>query len=625
MNSTTRIAPGGKHRRFIRRAPSDPGLAALAMDLHLLSRGSVRKISAHGPVLAARPARRRPSSSTFTSVLGTPDRQLVGALSGCWAISLAAFWWWWFAPAHRTSVAGLTATCAVLAYITCYPAFFVVAANRLSRVSRSLGVPDLRVAFVVTKAPSEPWDVARSTLCAMREQDFPVPYDVWLCDEAPAAEVLGWCAEHCVAVAARQSAEDYHRVTWPRRTRCKEGNLAYFYDHWGYRDYDVVAQLDCDHRPSPTYLTEMVRPFADPAVGYVAAPSVCDANAANSWAARGRLYREAVFQGAFQLGHNDGGAPVCIGSHYAVRTAALRDIGGIGPELAEDFSTSFLLNSAGWHGAFAIDAEAHGDGPNTFAAMLVQEFQWSRSLTAIFLRLIPGNIGHLPWPLRIRFLYPLIYYPLLVLSTLGGLLLAVLAAVTGRPWIDVNYFVFLAHWWSIWGWLLLLTLFLRRRGLLRPRKAPVVSWEIWLYALARWPYIALGICSALAQTLRPRPVTFRVTPKGPGGLEPLPVRLMLPYLLISTGSSAAALHAEASNNAVGYAFLCVAAGLMYSIVGIAVPYLHASEAATPCKLPTRVSLLRTSLGPLVIGCISLLTAGLALVRYPAYAFHVLRI
>ena len=40
-------------------------------------------------------------------------------------------------------------------------------------------------------------------------------------------------------------------------------------------------------------------------------------------------------------------APSCIGSHYAVRTHALKTIGGIGPELAEDFSTSFLLTSAG--------------------------------------------------------------------------------------------------------------------------------------------------------------------------------------------------------------------------------------------------------------------------------------
>jgi cellulose synthase/poly-beta-1,6-N-acetylglucosamine synthase-like glycosyltransferase len=594
------------------------------MDLHRLSRGGVQKISASGPALAPRPRFRRLSRSTFTAALNIRARVLVAALSLGWVVCLADFWVWWLAPAHRTSLPGLAINSAILLYLTCYPASFVIAANRLRRVSPAVAVPELHVAFVVTRAPSEAWVLARSTLCAMKSQQFPFRYDVWLCDEDPGPEVLDWCAEHCVFLATRKTAPDYHRATWPRRTKCKEGNLAYFYDNWGYRAYDVVAQLDCDHRPSPTYLAEMIRPFADPAVGYVAAPSVCDANAAASWAARGRLYREATFHGAFQLGHSDGWAPACIGSHYAVRTSALRDIGGIGPELAEDFSTSFLLSSAGWHGTFAIGAEAHGEGPNTFAAMLVQEFQWSRSLTAILLGLVPRNLRRLSWPLRSRFIYALLFYWLLALSTLGGLVLALVAAVTGKPWIDVNYFAFLLHWWSISAWLILLTLFLRQHGLLRPPDAPVLSWEIWLYALTRWPYIALGIAVAMVQRLRPRPTTFKVTPKGAGGLEALPSRLMVPYLFISTGSSAAALYGETSHNAVGYVFLCIAAAFAYSVVSVAVPLLHAVEAADRYRVPRPDSLRRTSLLPLILGCLSLAAACLALVRYPAYAFHVLR-
>ena len=367
----------------------------------------------------------------------------------------------------------------------------------------------------------------------------------------------------------------------------------------------------------------MVRPFADPAVGYVAAPSICDANAAISWAARGRLHREAVFHGAFQLGHSDGWAPACIGSHYAVRTAALRDIGGIGPELAEDFSTSFLLNSAGWHGAFAINAEAHGDGPSTFAAMLVQEFQWSRSLTAILLGLVPRNLRRLPWSLRMRFMYALFFYSMLVMSTLGGLVLAPIAAVTGKPWIHVNYFAFLLHWCAISLWLFLITLLLRRNDLLRPRRAPVLSWENWLYTLVRWPYIASGIYTAVVQWLRPRPVTFKVTPKGPRGLEKLPVRLLSPYLFISVGSATAALYGEASNNAVGYVFLCIAGGCIYSAACVAVPLLHAIEAGARCGLPIRLSIYRTSLWPLIAGGVSLAPVCLALFLYPAYALHVL--
>ncbi len=139
-------------------------------------------------------------------------------------------------------------------------------------------------------------------------------------------------------------------------------------------------------------------------------------NANRSWAARGRLYKDAGLHGPSQSGCNQGLAPVCHGSHYAVRTAVLRAIGGIGPELAEDFTTSFLMNAAGWQGAFAIDAEAHGEGPPTFAAFLVQEHQWSRSLTAFGLGMSVHDWRRFSWPVRVRFGLAMIYYPMLALT-----------------------------------------------------------------------------------------------------------------------------------------------------------------------------------------------------------------
>ena len=151
-----------------------------------------------------------------------------------------------------------------------------------------------------------------------------MPYDVWLADEKLTDEVVDWCAAHGVRMSSREGVAEYHNASWPRRTKCKEGNLAFFYDNWGYRDYDVVAQLDADHVPEPDYLRRMVAPFADPRVGYVAAPSICDRNAESSWSARGRLYAEAVLHGSTQAGCNAGYAPSCIGSHYAVRTAGAR-------------------------------------------------------------------------------------------------------------------------------------------------------------------------------------------------------------------------------------------------------------------------------------------------------------
>ena len=593
-------------------------------DLYFRSDGNVVDAPPSGPVLA-RSSRvpRRPRPGTFVPLLSGRDRVLVGALTAAWVAALVFFWTWWLEPAHRVGWVGLVVNSLLIGYVTAIPVYFLILANRLREVDPRIAVPSLRVAFVVTRAPSEHWALARTTLTAMRVQQYPYAFDVWLCDEAPTEEILGWCRAAGVHVSSRNGVPDYHRATWPRRTRCKEGNLAFFYDNWGYAGYDVVAQLDCDHVPAPTYLAEVVRPFADPAIGYVAAPSVCDANAAGSWAARGRLHREGTFHGPFQAGHNDGLAPIGIGSHYAVRTSALRAIGGIGPELAEDFSTSYLLNSAGWRGAFALRAEAHGDGPLTFAAMLTQEFQWSRSLTTLMYDLVPGHLGRLSWPLRIRFGYSLLYYTLLAVSVVGGLALPPIAAVTGAPWVDVDYLAFLAHWWPMSVVLIAITLVLRRRGLLRPVDAPVLSWENWLYALTRWPYNAWGVAAAMMQQIRPKPITFKVTPKSVDGLEPLATGLVLPFVVITTALSTAALVGEFSTTAVGYVGLCLLGALTYAVVSLAVCVLHAGEAARAAGERTRTALVATVRRPLTATFVALVPLVTAITLYPGYALAVL--
>ncbi|WP_063753087.1 glycosyltransferase, partial [Streptomyces resistomycificus] len=558
---------------------ADPDEAMLRTHLWTLSAGNVVDAPPDGPVFGKPRRALTPGAASWIPRLGRLDRIKVSLLAVCWWTALVCFWEWWLRPEHRAGLAGFAVNSALLLYLSVLPLYFVVVMVRLRTFDPSVEVPRLRTAFVVTRAPSEPWSVARTTLSAMLRQDFPQPYDVWLCDEDPSQETLEWCRSNAVSVSCRRGVASYHRDAWPRRTRCKEGNLAHFYDNWGYAEYDVVAQLDVDHVPHPRYLQEVVRPFADPAVGYVSAPSVCDANATTSWSARGRLHREATFHGPMQLGHSDGLAPLCIGSHYAVRTRALQDIGGLGPELAEDFSTTFLLNSAGWHGAFAIDAEAHGDGPITFAAMVTQEFQWSRSLVFMLLGMLPRHLRRMPGRLRVRFAFALSYYPLLALTTTAGLLLPPIAAVTGQPWINVNYGAFLLHFWAMSFFLVVLTALLRRRGLLRPVDAPLLSWEGWLFGLTRWPYVAWGAAAAVTQRLRPKKVVFKVTPKRRSGIEPLPLRLMLPYLLITVVLSGAAVVGELTGPAIGYVFLCLLGALSYALVTLSVSVLHVRESA----------------------------------------------
>ena len=575
-----------------------------------------------GPVFVRQIRRRATRRSTFVPALRERHRRVVAALGVVWVAAFLAFWVWWLNSEHWLGWAGLVLNSLLLLPLTSASGYYFLATVRCRRVNPALPLSPVRVAFVVTRAPAEQWAMVRATLEAMLAQQYPWRYDVWLCDEDPDERILLWCEANDVRVSCRRGVEDYHRDTWPRRTRCKEGNLAYFYDNWGYQDYHVVVQLDCDHVPRPTYLAAMVRPFTDPAIGYVAAPSVCDTNAADSWAARGRLYRDAVWNGAIQLGHNGGLAPLCIGSHYAVRTWALREIGGLGPELAEDFSTSFLLTSAGWEGAFAIDAEAHGEGPFTFADMLTQEFQWSRSIGMLLYDLVPHHLGRMRWPLRLRFVHHLAYYPLLAFTMTVGLALGPAVMFTGRAWVNVSYLEFAMYIAAIAVWPLTLTLMVHHRRLVRPLSSPLISWEGALFVLTRWPVVVLGLLAATLQYVWPRAIAFKVTPKSRTGLESLPVRLTAPYIAITTVLSGSAVVGELNTTSVGYVFFCLLGAVCYAVAAVAVPALHIVESARAAKVRP-VNAMATARVPLLVGLATLVPLALALAPYPAYAMGVL--
>ena len=476
-------------------------------------------MSVQGLEAASRPAgvgyappRRRPDH--LVPVLDASQEFALRLMVLAWVAASVWFWLWWTSPLRGEWNPSRIIVTGFLAWLFAMGAYYSFFICRMTRPNPAIPVPDLRVAMVVTKAPSEPWHVVHRTLEAMLGQSYPHSYDVWLADEAPSASTLAWCEQHGVKVSSRIGVAAYHKPEWPRRTRCKEGNLAYFYDHFGYDRYDVVAQLDSDHVPATGYLAEMVRPFADPSVGYVAAPSVCDANAAVGWTVKGRLYRDAAMHGPVQAGCNSGWAPVCIGSHYAVRTAALRDAGGIGPELAEDYTTTLWLVSRGWTGVFSIDAEAHGDGPATLDAMITQERQWSHSLGVIASRWAPSRLRAAPLRARLRLGFSLAFYPLQAGILAAGCLVPSVALLSGVSWGSTTLAGFYGHLWPAGLLLTAVTAYLRRSGTLRPADAKLWSLDHTLFQLTRWPWTGWEFCKGVVGGWRRRSGAFSVTPKG---------------------------------------------------------------------------------------------------------------
>ncbi|WP_051661006.1 glycosyltransferase family 2 protein [Bosea sp. 117] len=515
-------------------------------------------------------------ASDLVPLLTLAQRVELTLAVGAWAVAFVTFWGWWLRPEHVDGVGRFVLASLPFAWLTLMPVyFFTVFYGSRKPVGAVLLPQGSRVAMVVTKAPSEPFEVVAQTLEAMLAQTW--PHDTWLADEDPAPQTLAWCAARGVRVSTRKGVDAYQRADWPRRMRCKEGNLAFFYDHYGYELYDFVAQMDADHVPAPDYLERMLAPFRDPAVGYVSAPSICDKNAGESWAARARLFAEASMHGPLQAGYTGGWAPLCIGSHYAVRTAALKAIGGLGPELAEDHSTTLMMNAHGWRGVHAMDAIAHGDGPRTFADLATQEFQWSRSLVTILLRYSPALVPRLPARLRFQFLFCQFWYPLYSSMWLLLFLMPLIALAGGTHFANVTYADFVIHYVPMSVVLLFMMYRWRASGWLRPVNSRLLSWEEILFVLAKWPWSLIGSIVALRDYFTGSFVDFRVTPKGGGAVDAVPLRVLAPYIAISAFSAGAVLMFGDAGSASGFYIFAIVNAALYALLVLVILARHAAE------------------------------------------------
>jgi cellulose synthase (UDP-forming) len=568
-------------------------------------------------------------SPMLTSLYSPRQRRTYLLLCAIWAACVVWFWFWWLNPAHYVGLLPFLFATIPLIWIFGLQAFFVFVMLQASRTTAPDPQPgQWRVAMIVTKTPSEPFAVLEKTLLAMLAQDY--PHDTWLADESPDPHTVAWCARHGVRISTRKDVPEYHQKTWPRRTRCKEGNLAYFYDNWGYRDYDIVSQLDADHVPSLTYLREVVRPFADLQVGYVSAPSICAANASTSWAARTRLHTEAAFHGLFQTGYTRVFTPMCIGSHYAVRTTALQQAGGLGPELAEDHSTTMLMSAAGWRGVHAIDAIAIGDGPATVADMVTQEFQWSRSLLTLLLKHTSGYFSRLPPRLKFLFVFCQIWYPLFAATSAMLYLAPVVALAFDLRYANVTYPDFILHAAPAPIILTLIASRIRKDGFFRPYDAPVISWEKALFLAMQWPWNLWGCIMALRDKLTGSFVDFRITPKGTETQQTLPTKVLAVYAALALGAVLPIFFSDRLADASGFLLLALLNAMMYGILVVVIVARHLSDMADISAQPFRNTAfqLATSAsvcGAIAFGLISRGTEGMHALAYGLEPFQLVRV
>jgi hypothetical protein len=138
---------------------------------------------------------------------------------------------------------------------------------------------------------------------------------------------------------------------------------------------------------------------------------------------------------------------------------------------------------------------------------------------------------------------------------------------------------FFAHALTVPLVMLLAATWARGRGWLRPYTAPIVSWEVMLYTIAKWPWVLFGVAHSLAGKATGRRFGFKVTPKGIDAATPLALKVVLPYLLISGGSTLTAVLTSRAGAASGYYYFCLVNAVLYTVVAAAIVALHLREAS----------------------------------------------
>jgi peptidoglycan-N-acetylglucosamine deacetylase len=140
---------------------------------------------------------------------------------------------------------------------------------------------------------------------------------------------------------------------------------------------DVVVCLDADTVFEANTIARLVQPMADPSVGAVAGNAKVGnrLNLVTRWQALEYVTSQNVDRRAFDLLNCITVVPGAVG---AWRRSAIRAVGGFTHDtLAEDQDATIALRKQGWRIAYAEDAIAWTEAPDTFAALVKQRFRWS--------------------------------------------------------------------------------------------------------------------------------------------------------------------------------------------------------------------------------------------------------
>lgn len=341
----------------------------------------------------------------------------------------------------------------------------------------------LKIAFATTRAPGEPIAMVNKTLIAAKNIRYKQGLvDVWLLDETKNPELQEICNKLGVKYFSRSgilswnTAKPTNRVLkrcftnflWlisfgkkPRyihkrkpnpffAAKSKHGN----YNSWqsylrrNNFNYDILASVDTDHVPEPNYLERLLGYFRDPDVAYVVGPQVYGnySMGLHGLVSRWAESQASFFQSTIQRAGNSSQSSMFVGTNYAVRMEALKQIGGFQPCITEDMATGLAIHSKRnpttgnrWKSVYTPDILAIGEGPDLWGSYFTQQWRWAagtfdtwrKMVWRVFFKLSPSAVLH--------YFLMLTYYPFSAITWLLSITSSLVYLITGAtailaPW-----------------------------------------------------------------------------------------------------------------------------------------------------------------------------------------------
>ena len=219
----------------------------------------------------------------------------------------------------------------------------------------SVVIPAYNEAVVITR-----------TIESLLAQGYPGSLQIVVVDDGSPDDT------YAVACAAFGAHPDVSIVRKPNGGKASALNVGI-----GHATGEILVGLDADTLFPPGTITRLVAPLADPRVGAVSGNAKVGnrTNLVTRWQALEYITSQNLDRRAFSLLDCITVVPGAIG---AWRTSLVREVGGFSDDtLAEDQDLTLQIRRRGHTIAFADEAIALTEAPDTFAGLAKQRFRWS--------------------------------------------------------------------------------------------------------------------------------------------------------------------------------------------------------------------------------------------------------